>query len=191
MYQPTFSQDWFSHNIVLWQQHVAPYLKSIDCPKVLEIGAFEGRSSVWLLENIQTLRLTVIDPWDFTANASNEIFNCFKSNISPYSDRVEILRGKSDLAKSLPSNEFDAIYIDGEHTSAAVLHDAVIGYELLKIGGLLIFDDYLGGDKSIMYPKPAVDFFQDAYAALHKVELISDGYQRIYKKLGGAVPPQF
>jgi predicted O-methyltransferase YrrM len=191
MYQPTYSQDWFSHNIVLWQQYVVPYLKSVDCPKVLEIGAFEGRSSVWLLESIPTLRLTVIDPWNFTANATDETFNRFKSNISPYSDRVEILRGKSELAKSLPSNQFDAIYIDGEHTSAAVLHDAVIGYELLKVGGLLIFDDYLGGDRSIMYPKLAVDFFHEAYAVLHKVKLISDGYQRIYKKLDGVAPPQF
>lgn len=191
MYQPTFSQDWFSHNISVWQKYVTPYLLSIDRPKMLEIGAFEGRSSIWLLENIPTLLLTVIDPWDFTANASDETFNRFVSNALPYSDRVEIIRGKSELAKTLPSCQFDAIYIDGEHTSAAVLHDAVIGYELLKVDGLLIFDDYLGGDKSIMYPKPAIDFFQAAYTAVHKVELISDNYQRIYKKLGGAAPPQF
>jgi len=191
MHQPTFSQDWFSHNIVLWQRHVAPHLISIDNPKVLEIGAFEGQSSVWFLQNIPTLRLTVIDPWNFTASSSDETFNRFKLNISPYIDRVEILRGKSELAKSLASNQFDAVYVDGEHTSAAVLHDAVISYELLKVGGLLIFDDYLGGDKSIMYPKPAVDFFQDAYIALRKIELISDGYQRIYRKLNGISPPQF
>lgn len=191
MHQSTFSQDWFSHNIVLWEQYIVPHLKSVDYPKVLEIGAFEGRSSVWLLQNVPTLRLTVIDPWNFTANASDETFSRFRSNISPYIDRVEICRGKSELARSFTSNQFDAVYVDGEHTSAAVLHDAVISYELLKVGGLLIFDDYLGGDKSIMYPKPAVDFFQDAYTALHKIELISDGYQRIYKKLDGVAPPQF
>ena len=93
--------------------------------------------------------------------------------------------------RSLPDREYDLIYIDGEHTSAAAIHDAILAFELLKVDGLLIFDDYLGGDKSFMYPKPAVDFFHEAYGALNRLELISDGYQRIYKKLDGVAPPQF
>ena len=191
MHQPLFTEDWFSHNIPRWEVAVAPHLRSISEPKVLEIGVFEGRSTLWFLENFPRLRMTVIDPWKFTANATDATFERFKGNVAPYSDRVKIMRGKSVLARTLPDQEFDAIYIDGEHTSAAVLHDAVICFELLKVGGLLIFDDYLGGDRSLMYPKPAVDFFHQAYIALKKVKLVSDGGQRIYKKLDGIAPPQF
>jgi hypothetical protein len=93
--------------------------------------------------------------------------------------------------RKLKDCEYDVIYIDGEHTSSAVLHDAILAYELVKIGGLMIFDDYQGGDKSLMYPKPAVDFFHDAYGALKKLELVSDSYQRIYRKLASIAPPQF
>lgn len=184
MHQPSFTADWFSHNIPTWEAVVSPYLQSIEAPKILEIGAFEGRSTLWFLENFPAARLTVIDPWAFTDNATEDTFSRFKSNIAPYADRVTIMRGKSDLARFLSSKEFDLIYIDGDHRSAAVLHDAVISYELVKTNGLMIFDDYLGGDKSIKYPKPAIDFFHEAYGALNKIQLVSDTYQRIYKKIG-------
>lgn len=191
MHKPTFSADWFSHNIPRWDAVIKPHLQSIESPTVLEIGSFEGRSTLWFLENFPQLTITVIDPWGFTNNASDDTFMRFKSNIEPYASRVTIHRGKSEIARSLPNAKFDVIYIDGEHTSAAVLHDAVICFELLKIGGLLIFDDYLGGDKSLMYPKPAVDFFHESYGALKKIELVSDDYQRIYQKLDGNAPPAF
>ncbi|QDZ28864.1 class I SAM-dependent methyltransferase [Noviherbaspirillum sp. UKPF54] len=191
MHRPIFSADWFSHNIPIWERIVSPHLLATATPNVLEIGAFEGRSSLWFLENFPQLTLTVIDPWNFTASATDETYDRFKSNIEPYTARVTIHRDKSEFARSLKSNQFDAIYIDGEHTSAAVLHDAIICFELLKAGGLLIFDDYLGGDRSIMYPKPAIDFFGEAYGALKKVELVSDNYQRIYRKLEGITPPNF
>ncbi|SNT13945.1 Methyltransferase domain-containing protein [Noviherbaspirillum humi] len=191
MQQPSFTTDWFSHNIPTWEQVISPHLRSLPSPKVLEVGAFEGRSSVWLLQNFPALRLTVIDPWAFTNDASEDTFKRFKNNVAPYSERVSVMKGKSQLMRSLPDREFDLVYIDGEHTSAAVIHDAVLGFELLKVGGLMIFDDYQGGDKTVMYPKPAVDFFHQAYGALNRLELISDSYQRIYRKTDGIAPPQY
>ena len=38
---------------------------------------------------------------------------------------------------------FDLIYIDGSHTAADVLTDAVLAFQLLRVGGVMIFDDYL------------------------------------------------
>ena len=38
-----FTFDWFSQNIPNWEVYVKPYLKSLIKPKILEIGAFEGR----------------------------------------------------------------------------------------------------------------------------------------------------
>jgi methyltransferase family protein len=181
--QFSFTTDWFSNHIPVWERTISPHLVAVNDAKVLEVGAFEGRSSVWFLSNFASLRLTVIDPWAFTDGASDDTFNRFRANISPFSDRVTVMRGKSQLMRTLRDQEYDVIYLDGEHTSAAVIHDAVLAYELLKPGGLLIFDDYLGGDKSVKWPKPAVDFFQAAYGVLKRVELISDTYQRIYKRL--------
>jgi hypothetical protein len=182
-HQFSFTTDWFSNHILVWDRTIAPHLAAIDSANVLEVGAFEGRSSVWFLGNFPSLRLTVIDPWAFTDGASDDTFSRFSANISPYGDRVTVMRGKSQLMRTLRDQEYDVIYLDGDHTSAAVIHDAVLAYELVKPGGLLIFDDYGGGDRTIKWPKPAIDFFGEAYGALMRVELVSDTYQRIYKRL--------
>ena len=180
---PKYTQDWFTNNLQAWNQHVASYLQAIATPLVLEIGAFEGRASLWFLDEHPDLLLTVVDPWNFTAGASDETFDTFMNNVSPYKSRVSVIRGKSEeVIKDLGSDKYDIIYIDGDHTSGAVMYDAIIGFQLVKKGGMIIFDDYLGGDLSINYPKPAIDFFHESYSALGRLDLLHDGYQRIYMK---------
>src|SRR5438105_12002910 len=46
---PSFSIDWFSQHIPLWEFLVKQHLQGRD--KFLEIGSFEGRSACWLIEN--------------------------------------------------------------------------------------------------------------------------------------------
>src|SRR5262245_25169347 len=60
-YHYTF--DWFSHNIPVWEQHLAHLAGRSDL-RCLEIGSFEGRSAVWLLTHIlthETSRLECIE----------------------------------------------------------------------------------------------------------------------------------
>ena len=183
MSQPTFTSDWFTHNIPAWEATIIPHLRQINGAKILEIGAFEGRSTIWFLQNFPSATLTTIDPWDYTDGAHEGTYDLFNANIRQYANRVTVIRGKSQLARAFPAETFDLVYIDGDHHSSAVIHDAVISFEVLKTGGLLVFDDYQGGDKSIKYPKPAIDLFHLAYGDRNKVQLISDTYQRIYKKI--------
>jgi len=61
----TFSQDWFTYNIPIWEKALADYK---DKPGInyLEIGVFEGMSVLWMLENIlthPTAKVTGIDPY--------------------------------------------------------------------------------------------------------------------------------
>lgn len=182
---PIFSNDWFSSHLDVWNEHIRSFLINLNEPKVLEIGAFEGRSSLYFLKNFPNLKLSVIDPWDLTDGATDDTFTRYKKNIRPFSNRVKIFRNiSSEILGKLNNSSFDCIYIDGDHKSIAVIHDAVLSYNLVKSGGLIIFDDYLGGDGSDKYPKPAIDFFHKLYADSGRVSLIHDGYQRIYKKLG-------
>jgi len=39
-------------------------------------------------------------------------------------------------------DNFDIIYIDGNHEPDYVLEDAILSFRLLKKGGYMIFDDY-------------------------------------------------
>ena len=45
-----FTESWFSHNIENWQCFLS-HLKT-EKINVLEIGAFEGESTTWILENL-------------------------------------------------------------------------------------------------------------------------------------------
>lgn len=181
--KPVFTTDWFTHNLPAWDLHLMPYLSNLSSPRVLEIGAFEGRSSLWFLSINRGLNLTVIDPWDYTAGADLSTYEVFKKNIAKYQNRVKIIKEKSSTGLLKISNQkFDLVYVDGDHSSASVIHDAILAYGVCKKGGLIVFDDYLGGDLSISYPKPAIDFFHAAYTLENKIKLVSEGYQRFIER---------
>jgi len=80
--EPVFTTDWFTHNLPVWDAYLMPYLSKLNSPRVLEIGAFEGRSSLWFLSINSDLNLTVIDPWDYTAGANTSTYGVFKKTSS-------------------------------------------------------------------------------------------------------------
>ena len=174
-----FTTDWFSSNIPNWEVYVKPYLKSLIKPKILEIGAFEGRSTLWFLNEIPNSLITVIDNWDGEFNGA---YDRFIFNTREFKQRIELIRDSSEKMKFLDSNAYDAIYIDGDHRSEIVIRDLIFSVNLLKSNGILILDDYLGGDLSKKYPKPAIDFFDVLYKD-EKYNKLFDGYQQIYQKI--------
>ena len=64
---------------------------------------------------------------------------------------------------------FDLVYVDGSHQAPDVLSDAVLAFQLLRIGGIMIFDDYLwrlepdGRQDLLNMPKPAIDSFVNIF----------------------------
>jgi len=89
---------------------------------------------------------------------------------SPHPVTLEIHKGYSDLvlARLLMQKGkgyFDLVYIDGSHQAPDVLADAVVGFQLLRPGGIMVFDDYLwrGGEADngnpAQCPKLAIDAF--------------------------------
>lgn len=69
-----FTSDWFSTNIPLWKKLLQNY-KDKPNLKFLEIGSYEGRSAVWLMENILTQEnctLTCIDTFEGSAEHTEE-----------------------------------------------------------------------------------------------------------------------
>ena len=75
----------------------------------------------------------------------------------------------------------DFAYIDGDHSAAAILEDAVLLFRLLKRGGVLLFDDYRRADPNdsdpLNEPKIAIDAFLEIYDGryelLHKDWLVA------------------
>lgn len=144
----------------------------------LQIGAFTGDASVWLLEHILTgagASLVDVDTWRGSDEPDHEMFDfadverVYDTRTAPYARRVKF-KGPSRVffqtAPSVLGWSFDFIYIDGDHTAAGVLADAVNAYEVLKVGGLIAFDDYLwqSGRGRLYDPGPAIDVISDLYS---------------------------
>ncbi len=172
-----FTQDWFSHNIPIWQTFLEPIAHAVGL-QFLEIGSYQGMSACWLLDHIlthPTAQLTCIDP---------NFQPLFKSNISKTgsADRVKILEGSSHtLLPTLASSCFDMIYIDGCHLADYVQRDAELAWPLLKPGGMMIFDDYTWQDPAYpgQDPKIGIDAFRSQQP---QSVILHQGYQLILRK---------
>lgn len=184
-----FSSDWFTQNIPIWQEVLKPYRGEPNV-SYLEVGAYEGGSVIWMLENIlthPTARLTAIDV--FSGPYKDKYFRNIEQSGS--SDKVTTITAYSQLAlRNLPLNSFDVIYIDGSHAKQDVLEDAVLSWRLLKKGGLLIFDDYRWagcfGENNTTdptdCPKVAIDPFFQCFERYF--EVVHNGKQLILRKKG-------
>lgn len=190
-----FTQDWFSHNEEAWFEFIQP-LKNKKEPKAfLEIGCFEGMATCWLLDNVLNPNDTidVVDTFEGSPEFevmgvnSSDILKRFSQNIN-FDARVKTHIGKSqDILLKLGNQEiFDFIYIDGSHKAKDVMTDAVLAWRLLKVGGILVFDDYewvnpKGGD-FYDQPKPAINYFLHLYK--NEMSILFQGYQVILQKRG-------
>lgn len=178
----TFSDDWFSCHIHCWNHFLGP-LQGRPGLTYLEIGLFEGRSAIWMLENIlthPTSRLIGID--SFSSGTKDR----FEANLRfcQGATKAHILSGESrqELMK-LEEQSCDVIYVDGSHSANDVLVDAVLSWPLLKSDGLLIFDDYewkIDQLPSELCPKVSIDAFITAFQHVLVVEFRD--YQVIVRK---------
>lgn len=176
-----FSYDWFSQNIPIWSELLG-HFKGKPNIHYLEIGVFEGRSLIWMLENILThsnAKATGIDI--FPQNLKQRCLTNLKK--SGFVNKVTLITGKSQSElKRLPPASFDIIYIDGSHVADDVETDAVLGWLLLKNEGVMIFDDYLW-DADLpqdLKPKISIDCFITVYR--NEIEKLYKGYQVIITK---------
>ena len=180
----TFSEDWFTENIPVWVKVLRPFKGKANL-HYLEIGVFEGRSAIWMLENILThpsSRLTGIDIFPEGTDWKEKYLS--NLNISGSAHKATTIEGDSQTElRKLPLNSFDIIYIDGCHRADCALSDGVLSFELLKTGGLLIFDDYrwkIYRYPEELRPKIAVDAFITSYR--NYIEVVHSGYQLIIRK---------
>lgn len=169
-----YTTDWVTSNIPTWNKLFGTYKEKPT--SMLEIGSFEGRSTVWFCENIlshQKSRLTCIDPfWD------HDYYHRFLINTDHVSHKFDIYKGHSStILPQLISlkRQFDIIYIDGSHRPLDIMLDAILSKSLLVPNGIILFDDYdwQNGPSLEVKPKPVID----AFVSFIKAEVLHKGYQ--------------
>jgi len=188
-----FTQDWFSGNILIWEQYLKHFI-NIPTLNVLEIGSWEGRSTCWLLDNIMTHEhntITCIDTFEgsvehrYGHSYIQSLEGRFDFNIvrTGVPDKVKKNVGNShEVMRSLPLNSYDIVYIDGSHIASDVLQDAVLVWQLVKVGGFIIFDDYpfTFPQNPAWNTKIGIDAFMISFS--DKFRVIHKAYQVILEK---------
>lgn len=189
-----FTKDWFSWAPPVWK-HLVPLLP--ERKNFLEIGAYEGRATTWIVENMMEDggEIVCIDTWEGgeehvngEMSGAEERFDYnVKALETKYPNRVvhkwkELsITGLSALHHDT-TTYYDFIYIDGSHIAKDVLTDACMAWPLLKKDGIMVFDDYLWGDmtKPNHVPKPAIDAFVNIF--IEELKVIHTGYQFVVRK---------
>lgn len=179
-----FTADWFSPAIPRWRRALADYVGRPGL-RYLEVGVFQGRSLLWVLENVATDPSSRLVGVDLSASYSAE-----NVQLSGAADRIELLEGRSQsVLRTLPEGSFDIIYIDGSHRGDDVLVDAVLAWSLLRPDGTLIFDDYRWhtgqpGDPldlpAELRPKEAIDSFVTLFR--DQLVLVDRSHQLILRR---------
>lgn len=162
----------------------------------IEIGVFESEATFNITEHVlkynPDYKHYAIDP-HYNSDALEvdtiaEAKKTFTENLAnfDYAKHIEYMPEYSfpALMKLYQQNVVaDFIYVDGDHTAPFVLQDAVLGFELLRVGGVMLFDDCVSwrferdGDHMQDSPKLAVDAFIQCNWKRLKVLEMPTGYQ--------------
>ena len=199
----SFSQDWFSHHLPSFERILA----QLRPTRLLEIGCYEGRATTCLIERCAKfgpVQIHCIDTWqgsvDLSAEKMSGVEHRFDGNVATAITRAgnEVafrkIKQSSEIALAGLVTEraepFDLIYVDGSHTAADVLTDAVLAFQLLRVGGVMIFDDYLWSMEPqhladpLNTPKFAIDAFTTAFARRVRVLPAFPNEQCYVEKIG-------
>lgn len=198
-----FTMDWFNNREV-----VLNLIGSIKPTKILEIGSFEGLSTSMMLSKaaeFAPVSLYAVDSWEggfehkdnYLIPSFSEIERRFDSNMQEiigknHNHQINLhkYKGLSHEVLSLlilEKNRFDFIYVDGSHEAADVLIDAVLSFKLLRLNGVIVFDDYewIPYENCSKYhtPKAAVNSFVECFGdKIVDLYPTNHTYQKYYQK---------
>lgn len=201
----SFTNDWFGRHKTVWSQLLERYRPQ----KILEVGSYEGASVCYCIQvlssQVDHLEVHCVDTWEGgIEHQKGQFFEAEMSSVEQrFQDNLKIQisqalcpvdlavhKGKSiqalaQLISNGMSQRFDMVYIDGSHQASDVIADAVLAFELVRVGGIMIFDDYLWAEPNISRdplrcPKLAIDAFSNIF--FRKVATLSAPLYQVYLK---------
>lgn len=119
--------------------------------KGIEIGVSTGFNSYVMIEECPNIsKIVGIDPFeayqDWSSFVPQEhmdgVYNMFLENYEHMKDKFELIKLKSSAASTrLKDNEYDFLFIDGDHSMRAVLTDLDKYVPKVKTGGIIAGHD--------------------------------------------------
>lgn len=190
---PVFTEDW--SNVRSYWTDMFDDLGWAGKPdlRFLEIGCYEGMTTLWLIDNVltdETSTITTIDTFEGSMEfqhlgVDGNSYERFITNVGDHIDsgKVITLVGSSqDLLRTM-HGVYDFVYVDGSHLAADVLADAVMSWPLLRQGGLMVFDDYAWSPDA--HPRLTPKLGIEAFAAVYenRLRVLHVGWQFVVEKL--------
>lgn len=186
-----YSQTWFIDSDI--HKNLENFFTRTADNRILEIGCFEGLSSVFFADNFinhPNSSLTCVDPFLTISDNDHRPFlldnqeQNFDHNllVCNNSNKIYIHKVTSDAFFESISNKsytYNLIYIDGCHESDVLMRDMENAFQRLDPGGIMWMDDYEGGDRIRI--KGVIDAFREKYN--DSCETIHRGYQLAIKKM--------
>lgn len=172
-----FSQKWFLNNFEIFTFFL-PKDKSLKFD-YLEVGCYEGLSSFYVLSEYKSVNAFFLDIWDMPNPNSKTLSHNFGLIEKAFDQNLlgfDFKKMKNDsvisMRKLLKENvHFDFIYIDGSHNGEDILSDAIEAFKILKVNGLMFFDDFLQHDDNrILQSYVGIDKFLSLYSDYLKIE---------------------
>jgi len=194
-----------ANDILNWTNDVPPQTRqSFDyvlslLPKgstVLEIGTYTGTSIIEILKIVPDSTAVVIDQWKEYHEHDNlegidtnlidkDTESQFYKNTIEFKDRIKVLKGNSSdklLGLLMKQVSFNFIYVDASHKCLDVYLDSMLAWKLLKIGGIMAFDDYhFNQGDTLNSPYEAIEHFKRT--KLNDFVLIKEDYRVYLKKI--------
>jgi len=115
--------------------------------RMIEIGAHQGGSALWLAYCFRPREIICIDPWLGMAGPAEEALRVFDETrrfawsrlgvkLTPRQGTAE------DVLPTLPDGQFGGLFIDGYHIEEFVQKDLRLGWPKVENAGLLFGHDY-------------------------------------------------
>jgi hypothetical protein len=163
----------------------------------LQLGAWVGISSVWMIKNFAS---TLVDVDMFSRAAydnhpedlnlkwvAEELFFAEKEYLKNTKNlkNISLFKGSTEKFFQQNTQTFDFIYIDASHDKKDVTFDADQSFLILNPGGIMAFDDFLwyyGKDQELI-PHIAILEFLIKYYGKIKILLMNDQVwiQKLYQ----------
>lgn len=183
-----YTKNWFNKSEI--KQKLLTIVSPVKKYNILEIGCFEGQSSVYFSNNLLNHKDSTMDCVDpfyksgtiagiTTMYVDKKVEQNFDHNISKSQNYTKITVHKTTSDDFFRTNNkmFDFIYIDGCHEPDYIERDLENSFKYLSKNGIMWMDDYGGNNGKCRIP---MDSFVKKYKNSCKV--IHKGYQLALRK---------
>ncbi len=127
---------------------LAHLVRSVNSRGVMEIGCNSGRTAALLLRECPTIEhylgVDVLPGYQFANKVQAKEVPPEPGIWASGDDRFTLwlsAQGSRDIHPA-DMDQFDVVFIDGDHSEAAVRHDTMLARQVTAPGGLIIWHDY-------------------------------------------------